>query len=389
MARQYKGVQVRGKSIRIYFNYGGERRFETMEGPKTPEFLEHCERLVESIDYEIRQGTFDYQKYFPKGMTDRFFGYFVKSWLESKRLEVAKSTFRCYESRCENWILPRWAKIDAEQINYRAIQNWTQKELMPKLSNKTIRDVHGLMVQVFRFYRLSTGSTHNPIEGVTIRLSDPVEPDPFTRSEIKKLLQGDSDPQIINLIEFMIWSGARISEAIALAWEDVDLEKGVIIFKRARVASRYKVTKTRRSTRKVKLLRPAVQALYAQARITMQLPAVKVAITQRDNRSQRDYSLRFCFHNPNTGQAFSTADNFRNNFWNPLVKRAGVRHRGPNQCRHTFASQMLSSGAVTVDWVANQLGHTSSQMIWRHYGKWIPEDEANIIGVLEEVLELK
>lgn len=78
----------------------------------------------------------------------------------------------------------------------------------------------------------------------------------------------------------------------------------------------------------------------------------------------------------------------RNNFWNALIKETGLRHRGPNQCRHTFASQMLSSGAVTVDWVANQLGHTSTQMIWRHYGKWIPEDEANIIGLLEDALDL-
>lgn len=386
--RKYKGVQVRGDRIRIYFNYAGERRFQPVDGKPVPETLEHYERLVEIIEYEIKAGTFVYQNHFGNSLAERRFGAFVTAWLETKKLEIAKSSYRAYESRCDNWVLPRWADIDAEEINYRAIQSWTQKALMPNLTNKTVRDIHGLMAQVFRFYRLTTGSTHNPIEGITVRLSDPAEVDPFTRAEIKTILAANADPQIINLVAFMMWSGARISEAIALAWEDVDLANGVITIKRARVASTYKITKTRRSTRKVKLLRPAIDALIAQHALTGSMPQVKASVIQRDNRTARENKLRFCFHNPNTDKAFSTADNMRNNFWNALIKETGLRHRGPNQCRHTFASQMLSSGAVTVDWVANQLGHTSTQMIWRHYGKWIPEDEANIIGLLEDALKL-
>lgn len=387
--RKYKGVQVRGQRIRIYFNYGGERRYKSVEGKPVPETLEHYERVVETINFEIAAGTFIYQKHFPDGLSERYFGKFVDAWLDSKKLEVSISTLRSYESRCDNWVLPRWENIDAEQIDYRALQNWTQKVLMRSLTNKTVRDVHSIMGQVFRFYRLSTGSQHNPTEGLSVRLSDPAEPDPFTRSEITKLLAVDVGGQINHLIAFMIWSGARISEALALAWEDVDFNKGVITIKRARVSSTYKVTKTRRSTRKVKLLRPALEALLAQHAITGALPAVKIDILQRDNRTERSTSLHFCFHNPNTGKAFSTADNFRTNFWNEHIKISGVRHRGPNQCRHTFASQMLSSGAVNVDWVANQLGHTSSQMVWRHYGRWIPEDEADSIGRLEDALQLK
>lgn len=386
--RTYRGVQVRGQRIRIYFNYAGERRYKSVEGAPTPETLAHYERVVETIEYEIKAGIFRYKEHFPDGLSERYFGKYVDAWLESKKLEVSISTYRAYESRCDNWILPRWENIDAEQIDYRAIQSWTQKVLMRSLNNKTVRDIQSLMSQVFRFYRLSTGSQHNPTEGLTVRLADPAEPDPFTRAEIDRLLSVPADPQITNMINFMVWSGVRISEALALAWEDVDLDEGTIIIGRARVSSTYKVTKTRRSTRKVKLLRAAMDALFAQQRITGSLPAVKVDILQRDNRTVRPASLRLCFHNPNTGKAFSTADNFRTNFWNEHIKRAGVRHRGPGQCRHTFASQMLSSGIVTVDWVANQLGHTSSQMVWRHYGRWIPVDEVDTVGKLDRALRL-
>ena len=40
------------------------------------------------------------------------------------------------------------------------------------------------------------------------------------------------------------------------------------------------------------------------------------------------------------------------------------------QTRHTFASLMLSYGEDPL-WVARMLGHTSTEMLYRHYGKFI------------------
>ncbi|MES6203442.1 hypothetical protein U6N28_12535, partial [Cutibacterium acnes] len=70
------------------------------------------------------------------------------------------------------------------------------------------------------------------------------------------------------------------------------------------------------------------------------------------------------------------------------LEEVGVRYRGPNNCRHTYASQMLSTGVVPLDWIADQMGHTSTAMIWRHYGKWINKDGPDMIGLLERALQL-
>jgi integrase len=75
-------------------------------------------------------------------------------------------------------------------------------------------------------------------------------------------------------------------------------------------------------------------------------------------------------------------------FWRPHLAAVGVRYRGPNNCRHTYASQLLSTGAVPLDWIADQMGHTSTAMIWRHYGKWINQDGPDMIGLLEHALKL-
>lgn len=54
--------------------------------------------------------------------------------------------------------------------------------------------------------------------------------------------------------------------------------------------------------------------------------------------------------------------------------KASVRYRGPNHARHTFASQLLSTGMTSKDWIAQQMGHTSKKILDENYAKWIPED---------------
>lgn len=188
--------------------------------------------------------------------------------------------------------------------------------------------------------------------------------------------------------QYMIWCGPRVSEAIALAWEDVDLEAGTVEIRRARVAGQYKVTKTGRSTRKVKLLAPALRALQAQAGFTRALPAKVIQVVERDNRTIRVQYVRFVFHNTATGEPYRSSDVLRHGWWINHLEKAGVRQRGPNTCRHTFASQMLSSGLATPEWIADQMGHTSTAMTFRHYAKWISQDGPDVVGLLNQALGL-
>ena len=57
----------------------------------------------------------------------------------------------------------------------------------------------------------------------------------------------------------------------------------------------------------------------------------------------------------------------------PLCKRATVPYRNPYQTRHTFASTRLTEGHNPY-WLASQLGHEDVEMVFKVYGKWIPEN---------------
>jgi integrase len=53
-------------------------------------------------------------------------------------------------------------------------------------------------------------------------------------------------------------------------------------------------------------------------------------------------------------------------------REAKVRRRYAYQLRHTFATWALSSGENPA-WIANQMGHTDVAILYKHYGKWMPQ----------------
>lgn len=386
------GVEVRGKAVRVYFRFEGKLCKEPFPGEPTPGTIERATRQAAIIRHEIKAGTFAYARWFPDSarVKSGTYAHWLDLFLDIKRNELAPSAIRSHESRIKNHIRPQWGERQVESITYLEMQAWVQKVLMPKLHSKTVREIVALTRQVFQLYRTKNQAAYDPTEGIIIRQPDAEDPDPFTREEIEAILGAESPDraQELSLIKFMIWAGPRVSEAIALAWEDVDLETGEVTFKRARVRSAYKVTKTRRSTRKLRLLKPALEALRDQKERTKDLPPVEILVTDRDNRTKRKQLVRFVFHNSHTNAAYSTSDNLRNGWWLQHLKRAGVRHRGPNHCRHTFASQMLTSCAVPIDWIAAQMGHTSTEMILRHYGRWISQDATDMTSIIEQRLGL-
>lgn len=70
-----------------------------------------------------------------------------------------------------------------------------------------------------------------------------------------------------------------------------------------------------------------------------------------------------------------------------MYRKENSRYRLLNNGLHTYASQVLSNGVVTAECLAKQLGHANTDMIHKHYGKFIPEDCRHLIDRLSKALE--
>jgi len=57
--------------------------------------------------------------------------------------------------------------------------------------------------------------------------------------------------------------------------------------------------------------------------------------------------------------------------WAKAMKASGLAYRRMYETRHTFASWALGAGELP-EWVARTLGHADTSMVYRTYGRYIP-----------------
>jgi integrase len=58
-------------------------------------------------------------------------------------------------------------------------------------------------------------------------------------------------------------------------------------------------------------------------------------------------------------------------FFQPTLRALGIRQRVPYNTRHAFATINLMAG-INPNYIASQLGHTTTAMLFQRYAKWIP-----------------
>lgn len=394
-----KGLDINGNQLRIAFMFEGERRREPLRNITkiNKASIAYADNKRRTILAEIKENRFDYAAHFPESTwlksrqegqnkpDNRTVAEGIKRWLSVQDALRANSTSRNYGSKSKH--VEAWngaARIvDISKTDLELFQaHLLKKGLAPKTVNDIFTIVRGVWADAFGDGIIKA----NPLDRIKNieRDHDQDTADPFSREELEKLSRASVKRQSdINMILFDCWAGLSVSELIALGVDDIDLENGVAWVRRARVESVYKVPKERSRIRAVELIDPAIDYLRRQLEETAHLPPVAITVLQRDNITTKRENVRFLFRNGISGEPWHASSLGR--WFTGILKSAGIRHRGPNQCRHTFASQALSS-YVPIEWVARQLGHSDTTMVKKHYGRWIPSDTKSMAGIVSKMM---
>jgi len=64
-------------------------------------------------------------------------------------------------------------------------------------------------------------------------------------------------------------------------------------------------------------------------------------------------------------------NNITKRVWYPLLANLGLNKRRPYQTRHTAATLWLAAGE-NPEWIARQMGHTTTEMLFRVYSRFVP-----------------
>lgn len=142
----------------------------------------------------------------------------------------------------------------------------------------------------------------------------------------------------------------RTGEIDGLKWEYVDFENRLILVRETRVDGREGYTKTDGSQREIQMSQPVYEALKEQEAISK-------------GRSR----YVFCTRKGNP----LDHNNVTKRVWYPLLRHLGLKKRRPYQTRHTAATLWLAAGE-NPEWIARQMGHTSTEMLFRVYSRYVP-----------------
>lgn len=236
-------------------------------------------------------------------------------------------------------------------------------------SGKTVANKHGYLAGALNVAVRRGKIRLNPCESVKLPAWERQEM-VFLEPDEYRILAGAVSEYWRPLVEFLVVSGARWSEATALKPSDVDRKSGAVRICRAwkKVGGGYKlgVPKTRKSVR------------------TITLPG--------DTLEQLDYAGEWLF--TNSGRGRSNVDgvvriaNFRPHVWVPALARAAEAGLGKaprvHDLRHTCVSWLIQSGRPLPD-VQEHMGHESiltTVGIYNHLSRSSGKANADALAVM-------
>lgn len=294
------------------------------------------------------------------------FGALADMWVESKG-QLQPATKDQYRNAAEVWKRIFGARTPIDRITFQILSAkigghpWAS----PKSANNYLIALRG----IFDLEYSGRRAADNPMKGIANLKTVKKIPDPLTTEERDSILNDMCkwyDPRVHAYFRFAFYTGMRPEEIISLRWSDIDERAGTIRVQRVRTfrGSERDGSKTH-SERDVDLVSQAMNAIALM----------------------KPYTFMKCadiFENPVTGKPWHDERSQRDNYWNPCLKRIGIRHRGPYHTRHTYATAALMAG-VNPAYIARQLGHTNSKMLFEKYAKWIDQADK---GAAKRALEL-
>lgn len=187
---------------------------------------------------------------------------------------------------------------------------------------------------------------------------------PLSLLEVRQFLDGvRADFRDYYIVRF--FTGMRTGEIDGLKWKHVDLDDGFIHVRETVVAGVEDTTKNDSSIRDIRMS-----------------AEVRDALSRQRDRTEPIGEFVFCTANG----AHLDHVNVSKRVWHPTLVFLGMKRRRPYESRHTYASIALGAGE-SPEWVARQLGHSSTQMLFSVYSRYIPNLTRNDGSAVDRVLQ--
>lgn len=287
----------------------------------------------------------------------------VDRWLSSPAVATVADVTRAQYAHVLRHVVARIGHLRPDRINADDIERALVDISAAGYSTRVVTQALTLTRRILRWAQRRGLVAANPAELVDPPKGKPArDREPLSLDEAAALLRAAEGTRMCAAVAFLMASGCRLGELLALRWDDIDLDEGTVHIRRSLrrtpnggvVESDVKTA----SSRRVVVVPPWVVEILRQHRRL--LAAERLAV----GPAYVDHNLVF----PSELGGFTDPSNFRRAF-RRLTKQAGItRPAWPHLLRHSLAS-WLSDGGVEIAAIADQLGHRDARItaaVYRH-----------------------
>lgn len=364
-------IRARPETSKLFFDfhYSGKRCREQTALDDTPTNRKQMKTVLERIEAEITLGSFEYGRYFPnspkaaefiaqaKRVTSigetPYFRDFSQTWFDEMKIQWRNSHIDNVRLTLNKYLLPNFedkevghitkADILAFRSTLAKVTNLSGKNLSATRINHIITPLRMVLNEAANRFEFTS-----PYHGIKSLKVPRTDVEPFGIDEVQ-LIINSVRKDFRNYFKVRFLTGMRTSEINGLQWQHVDFERSQILIRQAWVKGELVYTKNDGSFRTIDMSKPVFDALTNQ----------KCCSCQDD----------FVFCN-GAGTPLNN-NNVTKRVWYPLLRHLGLKKRRPYQTRHTAATLWLAAGE-SPEWIARQMGHTTTEMLFRIYSRYVP-----------------
>lgn len=367
-------INSRDGKLYLDFRYRGIRCREQTQLADTQTNRQQLGKVLSLIERQISLGTFDYRHHFPHSPKvgtfaaieqlgrqmaageRMMFSVFARQWLEEKRVEWRESQVETVDGILRCHLLPAMGEQRLGAITKQEILALRLRLCAPDgergLSASRIN-------HIMTYLRLILNEAaerfdfESPWRNIKALPMPRAQVQPFSLEEVQLIL-ARVRPDFRAYYTVRFFTGMRTGEIDGLSWDNVDFGARLVHIHQSLVRGKVGPTKTSGSHRTIAMSQRVYDALREQWAV-----------------SGEKSTFVFCTRN---GEPLNHR-NITRRVWYPLLAHLQLEKRNPYQSRHTAATLWLAAGE-SPEWIARQLGHTTTSMLFRVYSRYVP----NLVG---------
>ena len=300
------------------------------------------------------------------------YGKWLDYWFEYYVKPTAKqSTLTKYLTQRRLYIQPLLGKFEIDDISVYVLQHFTSRLMQKGLAPNTVNSVESTVKQSLRqAYVAGVTQKQNTHAIVRSRVREKKAHcfSVQTQKKIEDYVLNDKRVKFCGIV-ISLYTGIRVGELLALKWQDIDFEKGMInITKSCRDSWRdgkyIKIIDTAKTHNSVRIIPMPKQITSYLKRIKRRTKGEYVVMGRTDQGAEvRTYQRTF----------------------EQLLRKLAIPHCGIHTLRHTFATRALEIG-MDVKTLAEILGHSDPTVTLKRYAHSMLEYKTEIMNKLGKIV---